>query len=912
MAETSISGIEFQIKGATGKAASSVDKLTSSLRSLKGALQTGSTGKLKKDMDDIDKSAKKADTTLGKLAKSIGRIAFYRAIRSAIRFVTDGFKEGLENAYQFSKVVGYELADTLDRLATKGLTMKNQLGSAFGGLIMAVEPILLQLIGLVTRAANALAQLMAIIGGRTTYLKAIDTVTEYGEAIGGAGQAAKEAMKYLAPFDELNRLPGDNGSSGGGGSNVPDYSAMFEETPVAQALQDFVTDFKISVSDVLFDWSDLTGEQIAEKVLAGLFMLTGAGVGFILGGVPGALIGSIIGLTLGLVADTFVFDHDGVLEQSEIAHGLQYVLNALAGGVIGFMVGGPGGALIGASVGLGLSLLADSAQLLPGEGRINRDVLLDQMTVALGVLTGAVLGFTVGGPAGALIGAVVGLGITATITALKFDKTEGTLSGESGRTGLDYFIVDVLGLPSDEQWREWGSGIWEKISDGVSAGWHWLTDGFKDIGTELYNIFIKPIVDTWNDFIANHPKIAKLLGLSQESGSAFPNNGETFSFDVEGTITDIKDNIPTEKKTLKNFIAGLFGTKDEIPAADKKTSGWQAVLNSFTPKFASGAADSSGRFPLLSAVANLSNYWTNFGSASPTSGSDKKTPLIASVANMSNYQTKFASGTADKNGKFPLFASVAKFTTRQDGLTDAQKQFNTRGNFMYRNDSLTDAQKTFNSKANFTSNKTGWSSSPVLSAIASFISGSAGWKDNPYLSAVASFVDYADNIEGTPTIACKGVILDYETNNPGYVMGSYAKGGAFYGGSWHDIPQAASGGKFHGTMFWAGENGPEVVGHAGGRTEVLNRSQLAATMYAAVSSALSGIQMRVTGMGAAPMTGAGDESMSEDVLYRAMLRALNDSDNDRPIELDGDIVYRKMVNRNRANTRVTGVNALAG
>jgi len=29
------------------------------------------------------------------------------------------------------------------------------------------------------------------------------------------------------------------------------------------------------------------------------------------------------------------------------------------------------------------------------------------------------------------------------------------------------------------------------------------------------------------------------------------------------------------------------------------------------------------------------------------------------------------------------------------------------------------------------------------------------------------------------------------------------------------------------------------------------------------------------------------------------------------IELDGDVVYRKMVQRNRLNTRATGVNAMA-
>ena len=67
-----------------------------------------------------------------------------------------------------------------------------------------------------------------------------------------------------------------------------------------------------------------------------------------------------------------------------------------------------------------------------------------------------------------------------------------------------------------------------------------------------------------------------------------------------------------------------------------------------------------------------------------------------------------------------------------------------------------------------------------------------------------------------------------------------ALGGAFFNNKWHNIPQYASGGlPSHGTMFMAGEAGAEVVGHVGGRTEVLNESQLASTMYSAVSSAMA-------------------------------------------------------------------------
>ena len=65
-------------------------------------------------------------------------------------------------------------------------------------------------------------------------------------------------------------------------------------------------------------------------------------------------------------------------------------------------------------------------------------------------------------------------------------------------------------------------------------------------------------------------------------------------------------------------------------------------------------------------------------------------------------------------------------------------------------------------------------------------------------------------------------------------------GGAYYNNSWHNIAQYANGGlPSHGTIFAAGEAGPEVVGHVGGRTEVLNQSQLASTMYSAVLSAMN-------------------------------------------------------------------------
>ena len=105
------------------------------------------------------------------------------------------------------------------------------------------------------------------------------------------------------------------------------------------------------------------------------------------------------------------------------------------------------------------------------------------------------------------------------------------------------------------------------------------------------------------------------------------------------------------------------------------------------------------------------------------------------------------------------------------------------------------------------------------------------WWGNP-VSALG-----LDNLKTTVTVTTKiaGALAS--------VVGR-AIGGIFSGGSWHDIPQYAGGTtNAHGTLFMAGEAGPEVVGHVGGRTEVLNKSQLAAAMYSAVHSAMQGVTL---------------------------------------------------------------------
>ena len=68
-------------------------------------------------------------------------------------------------------------------------------------------------------------------------------------------------------------------------------------------------------------------------------------------------------------------------------------------------------------------------------------------------------------------------------------------------------------------------------------------------------------------------------------------------------------------------------------------------------------------------------------------------------------------------------------------------------------------------------------------------------------------------------------------------------------------------------MFWAGERGAEIVAHANGRTEVLNQSQIASTIYSAMVGAMS----QYSGGGVAEI----NVHASKDVIVETAINGIN-------------------------------------
>ena len=208
---------------------------------------SASIGALKKDMFSLSSAVSVMGKSFGKVGKmlvapiaslgksvaglthktsgllsSLKRIAMYRILRTVLKEFTQAIREGVQNLYQYSQVVGTDFSKSLDKMATAALYVKNSLATIVEPIVNQIAPIIDMLSDKFAAFAARAAEFLANLFGQATYSKAIKYPTQFAEA---AGNAAKQLQKWLGPFDEINRL---NAASGSGSNTSLDYKNMFE------------------------------------------------------------------------------------------------------------------------------------------------------------------------------------------------------------------------------------------------------------------------------------------------------------------------------------------------------------------------------------------------------------------------------------------------------------------------------------------------------------------------------------------------------------------------------------------------------------------------------------------------------------------------------------------------------------
>lgn len=186
----------------------------------------------------VGKSAEKATKQTNAFGASILRIFKYRLIRTVIKEIGQAFSEGLKNAYLFSAglttVSGRRFAEAMDLMTSKATQMKNQLGSAFIGLLTALEPVIVRLVDLVIKLADAMSQFISAFTG-TTYLRAAAVSDKFADNMASGAKSAKEWKNQILGFDVINRL--EEPSNGGGGGLSPAEMFGGEEAEISEFWQ---------------------------------------------------------------------------------------------------------------------------------------------------------------------------------------------------------------------------------------------------------------------------------------------------------------------------------------------------------------------------------------------------------------------------------------------------------------------------------------------------------------------------------------------------------------------------------------------------------------------------------------------------------------------------------------------------
>lgn len=425
-----VTSLQALFNSADGKAErmiSAVEKTNSELTFTeeKAAQVAKEMGKGSPLLDKMSVSTQKLEKRLAGLVK---RVMIFSVFTAGLRSLRSWFSDVIKT----------------DKEAVAAIAqLKGALLTLVQPLVGVVIPAFTSFVQVLAQVVSALATVMSAVFGTTAEesASAAENLNKETTALEGVGSAAKKAGKDLASFDQINKIGGETaGSSSSSNVITPDFSALKE---VPEWVKNLVSDLHFTIKDLFFDFDNLTEEDILTKVVAGLTTLTGTVLGFTMGGPGGALLGTIAGVALSLLITNLVFNGDGRISPEEIAKLLISALFTLAGGVLGFMAGGPGGAFLGISVGAGVSL-GLSSLIFNNDGVLGTEEIARGLSVALGALAGGIIGFTVGGPGGALIGAVVGAGITLDFAKAIFNN-DGVLSQEEVLTGIASMLFALVG-----------------------------------------------------------------------------------------------------------------------------------------------------------------------------------------------------------------------------------------------------------------------------------------------------------------------------------------------------------------------------------------------------------------------------------------------------------------------------------
>lgn len=616
--------------GVLGLFGRSIKAVASTLGSKLAAGMKNVTSNLKK----MNPVAQIANGKLGQLFSSLKRIAMYRAIRFFFSQLTAAMKEGIQNLYMYSSLMGGTFKGSMDSLATSFQYLKNSMGAMVAPLINMIAPAVDALIDKFAALLNIVNQFFARLSGATTFTKAKKAAASYGDSISGAGKSAKKAAKDIKDatvgIDELNIIS-KNDSNSGSGSGGKNYGDMFETVPIDSSISEFTDKLKAALD--AGDWKTL-GTLLGEKFNEIVDSIDWSGIGHKIGyGLNGAIQTAYWFLktadfkNLGNhIAELF----NGMLEEIDFTYVGRFLVRIFTSG-LDFLIGGLGGlnwSLLGKSIGDFLKGAFDEAQEWIASydwNKMGKELWKNLKACIKGIdFAGVAQSFfkLLGSALAAAVSFIAGFvqGIWADINSY-FQKYVTNDDGTK-KCGLDWF-----------------AGVLEGIWDGVKNIGKWIKenvfdpfiDGFKEcfgihspstVMKEMGGYVVEGFLQGLNLFSGIAGKVkewaSKVIewftkgedgkGIVEHFKEIGGNIVSGFKDKVGGTYTTVKSNVTTWADKVKEwFSSSSFGG---VNATNFQTFAGN-VIEGFRTKV--GSAYTTTKSNMVTWATNVKGWFTNSG-----------------------------------------------------------------------------------------------------------------------------------------------------------------------------------------------------------------------------------------------------------------------------------------------------------
>lgn len=621
----------------------------------------------------LSPAAEKAEKSFNKLVGRIKglakRVFIFTIITAALREI----KQYMWSAIQTND-------DAMNAVAR----LKGELRTLAQPIVNIAIPVFTALAKIITYTLTGASRLLSLLFGSTysASKKAAKSLNDQQNAIEGVGSAAKKASKYLAPFDELNTI---SGNDAGGGSESGGNAVNFDSDigSGVNAVMALMTGIALLAIGAILTFSGHVGVGIAMMVAGALTVYgvyasdggeaaktlveTGLSKILIAIGPMIAILGVVLMLTgnipwgLGLLIAGIALFAVG-----EVAENWDLLGTNLVGALANMLIDiSPYIALFGAvllfvpgqqALGIGL-IIAGIALFAVGEVGANWELLGTNLTSALTKIFSeispyiAVFGLLLAMVPGMM---AVGIGMIVagsamfafSVIAPNWDSITQALRGPLGKTlaMIGGFLV-VLGLMLIFSGVGIPLGIGMLLAGGVSLAaaiapnWDFIRDKIKNVWQK--------IKEFWNSYIAPVFTAAWWLNL-----------GKTI---MNGLISGIERGINWVLGGVSDMVNGITGILNKIPGVNIGRVNWGNV---HIPRLAQGAVIPANREFL--AVLGDQKHGTNIEAPLDTikqavaevlgQGSDRPITIIVQMDGKEMFRQMVRENNSQvrMNGKSPL------------------------------------------------------------------------------------------------------------------------------------------------------------------------------------------------------------------------------------------------------------------